>query len=89
VLLLEFDGSEEDVAESVRRTRVLLEAAGAMSVSATRDPEQRKVLWRGRKGAFGAMGRLAPDLYVQDAVVPGRVSPKCSNAWGRSATPIA
>lgn len=70
VLLLEFDGSEEDVAESVRRTRVLLEAAGAMSVSATRDPEQRKVLWRGRKGAFGAMGRLAPDLYVQDAVVP-------------------
>ena len=70
VLLIEFDGTEEDVGESVARTRALLEAAGAMSISSTRDPEQRKVLWRGRKGAFGAMGRLAPDLYVQDAVVP-------------------
>ncbi len=70
VLLLEFDGSEEDVVESVSRTRAILVEHNAMSVTTTRDPEQRKVLWRGRKGAFGAMGRLAPDLYVQDAVVP-------------------
>ena len=35
-----------------------------------RDPAARKKLWAGRKGAFGAMGRVAPDLYVADAVVP-------------------
>ena len=35
-----------------------------------KDEAERLALWRGRKGAFGAMGRLAPDLYVHDAVVP-------------------
>ncbi len=35
-----------------------------------RDERERVAFWRGRKGAFGAMGRLAPDLYVHDAVVP-------------------
>jgi FAD/FMN-containing dehydrogenase len=39
-------------------------------VRRARDPAARKALWAGRKGAFGAMGRIAPDLYVADAVVP-------------------
>ena len=52
------------------RVREILRRNGSLSVASARDPEERKLLWRGRKGAFGAMGRLAPDLYVQDAVVP-------------------
>jgi glycolate oxidase subunit GlcD len=70
VLLVEFDGGAEEVAESSRRARTKLYRCGALGVQAARDAHERKLLWRGRKGAFGAMGRLAPDLYVQDAVVP-------------------
>jgi glycolate oxidase subunit GlcD len=70
VLLVELDGSSEDVEESARRVRTILMRRGALGVQAARDEHERKLLWRGRKGAFGAMGRLAPDLYVQDAVVP-------------------
>jgi FAD/FMN-containing dehydrogenase len=39
-------------------------------VEVARDAAERERFWRARKGAFGAMGRLAPDLYVHDAVVP-------------------
>jgi glycolate oxidase subunit GlcD len=70
VLLVELDGHPAEVAEGSIRVQELLRRNGGLSVSAARDPEERKLLWRGRKGAFGAMGRLAPDLYVQDAVVP-------------------
>src|SRR6185503_2393269 len=41
-----------------------------LEVRRAREPAARKSLWAGRKGAFGAMGRIAPDLYVADAVVP-------------------
>ena len=50
--------------------RTMVDANGAIGFESARDPEHQKRLWKGRKGAFGAMGRLAPDLYVQDAVVP-------------------
>jgi len=45
-------------------------AEGAARVEVARDDAERQRFWRARKGAFGAMGRLAPDLYVHDAVVP-------------------
>jgi FAD/FMN-containing dehydrogenase len=43
---------------------------GARESRVARDEAERERFWRARKGAFGAMGRLAPDLYVHDAVVP-------------------
>ena len=43
---------------------------GAFEVKRTRDPGQAKKLWAGRKGSYGAMGRIAPDLYVADVVAP-------------------
>ena len=70
VLLIELDGGVEDVAEASRRVKAILVRNGALNIQTARDAYERKLLWRGRKGAFGAMGRLAPDLYVQDAVVP-------------------
>ncbi len=70
VLLVELDGPAANVAAERVQVEGLLEASGAIEVRVARDEAERLALWRGRKGAFGAMGRLAPDLYVHDAVVP-------------------
>jgi len=69
-LLVEVDGPaaglDDDVAEITRHCT----AAGARSVKTATDAAARAKLWQGRKKAFGAMGRVAPTLAVQDAVVP-------------------
>jgi glycolate oxidase subunit GlcD len=70
VLLVEAEGGEADVESTMRAVRAIVERRGAIEVRAARDGDERKRLWAGRKGAFGAMGRIAPDLYVADAVVP-------------------
>jgi glycolate oxidase subunit GlcD len=70
VLLVELDGVAAAVALQVERVRALCAGAGATRVEVARDEAERARFWRARKGAFGAMGRLAPDLYVHDAVVP-------------------
>jgi FAD/FMN-containing dehydrogenase len=59
-------GLDEDVARCV----ALCRAAGARDVAVATDAAQRARLWQGRKKAFGAMGRIAPHLVLQDAVVP-------------------
>jgi FAD/FMN-containing dehydrogenase len=70
VLLVELDGPAVALGRQVERVRALALEAGAREVAVARDAAERARFWRARKGAFGAMGRLAPDLYVHDAVVP-------------------
>jgi glycolate oxidase subunit GlcD len=70
VLLAEIDGARCALDSQVERIRELCRAAGASEVNVARDGEERALFWKARKGSFGAMGRLAPDLYVHDAVVP-------------------
>jgi glycolate oxidase subunit GlcD len=70
VLLVEVEGEAIEVETTGRAVRAILERRSALSVRSARDAAERKQLWAGRKGAFGAMGRVAPDLYVADAVVP-------------------
>jgi len=70
VLLVELEGGEAEVAGSMAEIRALVAQHGALEQRSARDPDERRKLWAGRKGAFGAMGRVAPDLYVADAVVP-------------------
>jgi glycolate oxidase subunit GlcD len=70
VLLVELDGAAHGMDRMEREIRACCEARGAVSVSVARDEEERARLWLGRKSAFGAMGRLSTDLYVQDGVVP-------------------
>jgi glycolate oxidase subunit GlcD len=70
VLIIELDGAEVALPGQVERVRALCAEAGASRVDVAADDEERQRFWRARKGAFGAMGRLAPDLYVHDAVVP-------------------
>ena len=76
VLIVELDGPDISLTAQVARVRELAETNGATRVDVARDDEERTRFWRARKGAFGAMGRLAPDLYVHDAVVPRKVLPE-------------
>ena len=70
VLIIELDGPAVALPVQAQRVKTLCAADGATRVEVARDDDERQRFWRARKGAFGAMGRLAPDLYVHDAVVP-------------------
>ena len=74
-LLIELDGPPEDVAEQFDQVRQLCQEHGATDVRLADDPESRQRAWRGRKAAFAAMGRISPNYFVQDGVVPrGRLA---------------
>ncbi|HEU4588504.1 MAG TPA: FAD-linked oxidase C-terminal domain-containing protein [Gemmatimonadales bacterium] len=75
VLLVEVDGRPAQVAAEAALVETLLCRHGARSVRSASSPADRARLWQGRKKAFGAMGRVAPDLAVQDAVVPRSTLP--------------
>ena len=70
VLLVEAEGCEAEVRATMDDVERIARRHGAVDVRRARDAAQRAKLWAGRKGAYGAMGRVAPDLYVSDAVVP-------------------
>jgi glycolate oxidase len=70
VLLVELDGVAAQVALDTEEVDGLCRAAGAFVIRTAQDPDERARLWLGRKGAFAAMGRVSPDYYVQDGVVP-------------------
>jgi glycolate oxidase subunit GlcD len=70
VLLIELDGLDAGMDADVALVERLCMEAGARAVRVARDEAERARLWQGRKKAFGAMGRIAPDLVVQDAVIP-------------------
>jgi glycolate oxidase subunit GlcD len=69
-LLVELDGLQAGLETQARRAADICRELGAREVREARDETERKKLWAGRKGAFGALGRVSPDLFVQDAVVP-------------------
>jgi glycolate oxidase subunit GlcD len=75
VLLVELDGQTEAVESEATTVRDILSSCGAREVRSASTPADRARLWLGRKKAFGAMGRIAPDLAVQDAVVPRSALP--------------
>ena len=70
VLLVELDGVAVQVEEDMAAVRELCLACGAFEIRVAADETERALLWRGRKAAFAAMGRVATDYYVQDGVVP-------------------
>ncbi len=74
-LVVEFDGLEAGLDDEASRARRCCEEAGAAEVRDAREEADRAALWQGRKKAFGAMGRIAPDLLVQDATVPRSALP--------------
>ena len=70
ILLIELDGLESGVSADLEVVRRICSDGGARNVKVARDDAERMKLWQGRKKAFGAMGRLAHHLIVQDAVIP-------------------
>ncbi|HZJ00963.1 MAG TPA: FAD-linked oxidase C-terminal domain-containing protein [Gemmatimonadaceae bacterium] len=70
VLLIEVDGITEGVEADREKVIELCMAGGARNVKVAGNDAERARLWQGRKKAFGAMGRMAPHLVVQDAVIP-------------------
>jgi len=69
-LVVEFDGVDAGLDEDAAQAAECCHAAGARDVRSATAEQDRLNLWRARKKAFGAMGRIAPDLLVQDATVP-------------------
>ena len=70
VRLVDVDGLTEEVRATVRDVEAIARSNGAFELRTATDAKERARLWACRKGAFGAMGRIAPDLYVADVVVP-------------------
>ena len=72
VLIVELEGPHEVVAADRVRLDEILAKSGAVEVRVARDAAERLAIWKGRKSAFSAVGRLSPDFIVQDGVVPRR-----------------
>ena len=70
VLLIELDGFEAGMDQDEEAITRIVRANSPLEMRSARDPQQRTMLWKGRKGAFGAMGRVDTDLYVLDGCVP-------------------
>jgi glycolate oxidase len=76
VLLIELDGQEREVAVAVDLAASLCRQAGARTIRRASDEADRALLWKGRKSAFAAVGRITPTYYVQDGVVPRSALPR-------------
>ncbi|UBF24240.1 glycolate oxidase subunit GlcD [Kovacikia minuta CCNUW1] len=70
ILLVEVDGLEVEAEANSQRVETICYKNGARTVRTATDPAERLLLWKGRKAAFAAMGKISPDYYVQDGVIP-------------------
>jgi len=80
VLLVESDGTTEEVAAEMTEIRRLLTESGATETRVSRDEAQRLLLWSGRKAAFPAVGRISPDYYCIDGTIPRKALPRVLRA---------
>jgi len=88
VLIVELEGPREVVAADRLRLDAILAASRPVEVRPARDGAERLAIWKGRKSAFSAVGRLSPDFIVQDGVVPRRrlgEALRRIQAWSREA----
>jgi len=85
VLLIELDGPLAEVEAQATRAAAICRERGAIDVRVARDDTERALLWKGRKEAAGAVGRLAPTYLLQDAVVPRSKLPVIMRQMGEIA----
>jgi len=69
-LLMDVDGPLAEVEHTAAEATRWAQEAGALEIRVPRDAAERDVMWRGRKSAFAAMGRISPNYVVQDGVIP-------------------
>ncbi len=70
ILILELDGPAVEVETHLPLVKRILDANNAVEIKTARDEKERELFWKGRKSAFAAMGRISPQYYVQDGVIP-------------------
>lgn len=80
ILLCELDGTEQQVADEIRQVRTLLVSHGAYDVRVAENEQERQRFWAGRKAAFPAVGRIAPDYYCMDGTIPRKYLAKVLNS---------
>ncbi len=69
-LIVELDGPDEECSTRFEQVKALCSEAGAREVRVASSTQERELIWKARKAAFAAMGRIAPAYYVQDGVIP-------------------
>jgi glycolate oxidase len=69
-LLMDVDGPLAEVEHTSRHSVELARAAGALEIRIPKDENERALMWKGRKSAFAAVGRISPNYIVQDGVIP-------------------
>lgn len=70
LLLVELDGAPAEVAVQLQRVEEICRKNGAWEIRMAKTVEERALIWKGRKAAFAAMGRISPNYIVQDGVIP-------------------
>src|SRR5256886_12176569 len=73
--LVELDGPAAEVAALMGQVREICTSCGAWELRVAQSEEERAAVWKGRKAAFAAMGRISPNYIVQDGVIPRTALP--------------
>jgi glycolate oxidase len=76
LLIVELDGPDAECSDLIAEVERIALANGAVSIRLSRDEQERNAFWAGRKAAFPAVGRLAPDYYCMDGTIPRRRLPE-------------
>ena len=76
VLIVELDGARVEVEHELAEVERLCREKGAFEMRLATDPAERALIWKGRKSAFAAVGRISPDYIVQDGVIPRTALPE-------------
>ena len=80
VLVIELDGAAVEVEQEYAEVERLCDEHGAFEQRLATDPAERALIWKGRKSAFAAVGRISPDYIVQDGVIPRTALPEVLTA---------
>jgi glycolate oxidase len=80
VLVIELDGAAVEVGQEYDEVERLCRENGAFEQRVATDPVDRALIWKGRKSAFAAVGRISPDYIVQDGVIPRTALPEVLKA---------
>src|SRR5262249_25098431 len=85
ILIVEIDGIAADVARMLERIERIAREVGATSFSTSSSEAERQRIWMGRKAAFAASGRIAPDMLCMDGTIPRRELPRVLGRIGEMA----
>jgi glycolate oxidase len=88
LLLVELDGPAVDVAAQIAEATALCEKNGAWEIRRAQTADQRGLIWKGRKAAFAAVGRISPNYIVQDGVIPRTALPEVLDEIARMANAV-